>query len=134
MTDIDITKLTPEQLKQITTQLKAVKAEASSKRKEWQELLDRMLEEKTHTTAAIWQAGFDAGHVDEDPSNTTGKDRDRVLKRIQARYQKRSKAGDDVGVVRTVTVGQKAICLETVLDWVATCSKEDLEALREEIA
>lgn len=134
MTDIDITKLTPEQLKQINVQLKAVKAESSSKRKEWQTLLDSMLDEKTHTTAAIWEAGFAKGLVEEDPSTTKGKDRDRVLKRIQARYQKRSKAGDDVGVVRTITVGQKAICLETVLEWCVNASAEDLEALREEIA
>tara|TARA_R110002124_G_scaffold181870_1_gene349284 strand:- start:310 stop:720 length:411 start_codon:yes stop_codon:yes gene_type:complete len=134
MTDIDITTLTAAQLKQITIQLKAVKAESSGKRKEWQTLLDTMLDEKTHTTAAIWQAGFEAGHVDEDPSSTTGKDRDRVLKRIQARYQKRSKAGDDVGVVRTVVIGKPTMSLAAVIEWLGSeATDAEVSALREEI-
>lgn len=134
-TDIDITALTPAQLKAIQAQLKAVRTEASEARKAWQTTVDAMLAEKTHTTLAIWEKLHSDKLVDEDPATTTGKDRDRVLKRIQARCQKLKKAGEDVDTVRTIVVGRPAITLESVLDWFATtATAEEIEKLREEIA
>lgn len=104
--NIDITTLTPEQLASITKQLKAVKAETKTNREAWQAEVDRMLQPEeglfVHTTADIWLSLHLAKLEPLDPRETHDKDeRDRVLKKIQARKQKLQKLGKDVGYAPT---------------------------------
>jgi hypothetical protein len=108
--NIDITTLTKEQLKAITDQLKTVKAEAKTNRDAWKEKVDSMLKptddgEFLHTTADIWLELHLARLEDSDPRETHDKEnRDRVLKKIQARKQKLKKDGMNVGYKPTPKV------------------------------
>lgn len=114
---VDITKLTKDQLAALRKQLDEIAAMKRDSRKLWHNTVKDMLTDKDedgkfrNTTQDIWALLHKDGLEEHDPVTTTDqKERDRVLKKIQAFKQKLEKETDESGnlVYPEGTFGYKA--------------------------
>jgi len=103
---IDINKLSKAQLKDLNAQITAMAVGRKQDRAVWTSTVTEMLLEKdesgnhVHTTVDIWGVLFKDGLETLNPAETkAGKERDSVLKKIQAYKQKQSKATNKEGVL-----------------------------------
>lgn len=110
-TMIDVNKLSKADIKALNEQLAKLTAERSQNRNIWKQTVLDMLTDMDeegnfcNTTLDIWTALHADGLEDADPATTeVGKDRDRVLKKIQAFKQKLEKS-------TAVKIGDKEIDL-----------------------
>lgn len=97
---IDITKLTPEQLKALRSQLKEVKKQTTGKKDERFKIIDDMLKEKTEDGKGFKHSTRDILNVlvKEKLVDTTVPDYDSAeIKKIQARKQFLEKKTDEKG-------------------------------------
>ena len=126
--EINITSLTPEQLKQVKAQLNAQRKQLSGGRDARYAIIDRMLQERDgesfrHTTTDILTALQDAKLVDA----TLAKDnRAEWLKKIQTRKQSLQKLANEDGTLVHAegTLGYKpsaggigALNADRIIDW-----------------
>jgi hypothetical protein len=102
--NVDITKLTKDQLTALRKQLATIAAARRDNCKIWHDTVKAMLTDKDedgkfrNTTRDIWTLLHKDGLEDNDPATTTDqKERDRVLKKIQAYKQKLEKETDEAG-------------------------------------
>jgi len=103
---IDINKLSKAQLKNLNAQITALAADRKQDRAVWTSTVKDMLLEKdesgshVHTTVDIWGVLFKDGVETLNPVDVPpGKQRDSVLKKIQAYKQSLSKATNKEGVL-----------------------------------
>lgn len=154
---LDITRLDKTQLAAFKKQLDDIAKQKRDSRKLWADTVKQMLMDKDeagafrNTTADIWSLLFRDGLESLDPATTTDqKQRDSVLKKIQAFKQKLEKETDESGnlVHPEGTFGYKATATalqprqykaENVVAWFANqdnliqLNQHDIEALEEAI-
>jgi hypothetical protein len=146
--NVDITKLDKAQLAALKAQLDQLSKQKRDSRKLWADTVKQMLMDKDeagafrNTTADIWSLLFRDGLESLDPTTTTDqKQRDSVLKKIQAFKQKLEKETDETGnlVHAEGTFGYKATATalqprqykpENVVAWFA--NPENVNALTAE--